>query len=89
MIQKNKVFYQNQKMVWEPIPLKIQVGSYLNGKKLLNSIEKFRGISLCPLYSKKQLRKIHRIKKEKEIIVNRKSMVFKIDKLETRIKWDN
>lgn len=89
MTKKNKILYQNLKMVWTPIPLKIQVGSYLNGKKLSNSVEKFRGVSLCPLYSNKQLRKIYRLRKEKANIVNRKSMVFKRNNLKTRINWDD
>ena len=55
-------------------PTENQIGSYLNGKKLPhNVLENFRGFSFCPLYSEKQLRKIHRIKKEKTNNVNRRS----------------
>ena len=64
-------------MVWELAPNEIQDGSYLvhaNGKKLQNGqSESIRGFSLCPLYSHKQLRKIHRIRKEKANNVNRNS----------------
>ena len=65
---------QNQTLAWEPVPLKFKVGSYLAGNELPNSVSaKFRGVSLCPLYSNKQLRKIHRIGKEKANNANRKS----------------
>ena len=63
---------QDLSLVWKPVPLKIEVGSYLTGKLQNNSSENFKGISLCPLYSNKQLRKIDRIRIEKATIVNRK-----------------
>ena len=64
---------QDLSLVWEPVPLKIEVGSYLTDKLQNNSSENFKGISLCPLYSNKQLRKIHRIRIEKANNVNRKN----------------
>ena len=72
----NKIFMVDQdlSLVWEPVPWNFEVGSYLTGNELPNdSLENVRGISLCPLYSDKQLRKIHRIKKERANIGNRKS----------------
>ena len=65
---------QDLSLIWESAPLKTEVGSYLTGKLQNNSSENFRGISLCPLYSNKQLRKIHRIRKEKINNVNRRSI---------------
>jgi hypothetical protein len=65
--------YQTSILVGESNPLKKQVENHLNGKGFSNSVENFRGVSLCPLYSNKQKRKIHRIRKEKENIENRKS----------------
>ena len=64
---------QDLSLVWEPVPLKIEVGSYLTGQLQNNAAENFRGISLCPLYSNKQLRKIHRIRTDKATIVNGKA----------------
>ena len=69
----NPMVDQHLSLVWEPVPLKLKVVSYLTGKLTNSSTENFRGISLCPLYSQKQLRKIHRIKKEKTNNVNRRS----------------
>ncbi|MGH9980138.1 MAG: hypothetical protein ACRD6U_01140 [Nitrososphaeraceae archaeon] len=70
---KTPMVDQDLSLVWEPVSLKIEVGSYLTGKLQNNSSENFRGISLCPLYSNKQLRKIHRRKLEKANIEDRKS----------------
>jgi hypothetical protein len=59
-------------LVWEPVPWNFEVGSYSTGNELPNnSLENVRGISLCPLYSNKQIRKIHRIRKERANIGNR------------------
>jgi hypothetical protein len=66
---------QYRKLEWGPASSNIKVGSNLNGKRLPNNeSEDFRGISLCPLYSNKQLRKILRIK-GKTNNRNRKSQV--------------
>ena len=64
---------QYLKLEWGPVPSNIKVESHLNGKRLPNSVENLRGISLCPFYSNKQIRKIHRIKKERANTGNRKS----------------
>ena len=71
----NKIFMVDQdlSLVWEAVPLKIEVGSYLTDELQNNSSENFKGISLCPPYSNKQLRKIDRIRIEKATIVNRKA----------------
>ena len=63
---------QDLSLVWEPVSLKIEVGSYLTGKLQNNTSENFKGISLCPLYSNKQLRKIDRIRTEKANTTKRK-----------------
>jgi hypothetical protein len=64
---------QYLKLEWGPVPSHVKVESHLNGKRLPISVENFRGISLCRLYSTKQIRKIHRIRKERANIGNRKS----------------
>ena len=69
-----KIICQFYKLAWEPVPWYFEVGSYLTGNELPNtSLENVRGISLCPQYSNKQIRKIHRISKERANIGNRKS----------------
>ena len=54
--------HQNSTLVGESNPLKKQVDNHLNGKRFSNIVENFRGVSLCPLYSNKQIRKIHRLR---------------------------
>lgn len=54
----------NQQMVWQPEPENNPVGIQLvkEGKNLPNSVtEDISGFSLCPSYSVKQQRRIHRI----------------------------
>ena len=53
----------NQILVWKPTPLEIPVERSLEevGKHLSNVTSEFIGSSLCPRYSKKQLRKINRL----------------------------
>jgi len=63
---------QDQSLVWESAQWNYRIGSYRTDK-LPNRLENFRGISLCPLYSNKQIRKIHSIRKEKANVQNRKS----------------
>ena len=70
-------------MAWAPTPSKVpeeerrleKVGNHLS-----NVTSELIGSSFCPRYSKKQLRKINRIRKEKANIGNRKSMAFKRNK---------
>jgi len=61
MITTNMVC-QNQKLDWEPSPIKIQELENLvkDGKNLPNSVtEDIHGFSLRPWYSEKQIRKIN------------------------------
>jgi hypothetical protein len=53
----------NQTMVWKPTPLKIPVEGYLEkvGISLSDMPSTLIGSSFCPIYSKKQLRKINRL----------------------------
>jgi hypothetical protein len=69
----NKKICQFYKLAWEPVPW-FEGGRYLAGNELPNnSLENVRGISLCPQYSNKQIRKIDRIRKERADIGNRKA----------------
>jgi hypothetical protein len=73
----NKQTYQSN-LVWEPSPETNwieKVYPVKDGKNLPNSVTKdARGYSLCPYYSKKQLRKISRVHRSssKYIIENSK-----------------
>ena len=90
-MQKEKKI--NQQIMWGLSPQKIQGRSdqvHENGQKLKEYLESIRSFSLCPLYSNKQLRKIHRMRKEKTNNINRKSLVFKRSKSNTiRIIWSD
>jgi hypothetical protein len=72
-MNNTKMVYHNQKMMWEPHPRQLQVGSYLakiDGKKLPNSVtEDVGGFSLCPSYSVRQLRRIDRLRQRKQRVI--------------------
>ena len=61
---KQSVCQCRQKLTWEPLPVRDQLGSYLvkDGVTLPNSVtEDIIGFSLAPVYSCKQLRRINRL----------------------------
>jgi len=61
----NHKFILCQELAWEPDPVNIPDSRYpvKEGKNLPNSItEDVGGFSLCPSYSAKQLRTIHRFR---------------------------
>ena len=71
MMNTNLMVCQNQKLDWEPSPTKIQEQEDLvkDGKNLPNSItEDVHGFSLRPWYSKKQIRKIYQLNRNRRKI---------------------
>jgi hypothetical protein len=69
MMKRSQIVCQNQKLDRDPSLGQIPIGRYgvvVDGVNLSSTItEDARGISLCPSYSAKQLRRIERIAKKK------------------------
>jgi hypothetical protein len=69
MMIKDKMVRQHQLLATEPSREQIPIGRFgvvLDGGNLPNSVtEDVKGVSLCPIYSARQLRRIHQIAKKK------------------------
>jgi hypothetical protein len=77
----------NQTLVWKPTPLKIPVEGDLEkvGILLSDMPSSLIGNSLCPIYSKKQLRKINRLGIDKRKRLNQYKKDFKKPSRENKV----